>query len=462
VTYETFLKNLNARGMFRIHPSLDRVRRVLNVLGHPQDRIPAIHIAGTNGKGSVAAGLESVLRASGYRTGLYTSPHLIDLRERVKIDGSALLEGFVLIALQVLAAENKAKAPLTYFELLTAIAFQAFAAKKVDIAIIECGLGGLWDATNVLKQPLVSVITSIGLDHTEWLGKTETQIASQKAGIIKERGCVISGVRGPGRGVIARTAREKGAKIYQIDTDFKGESLASSWQTGKQTISFLYNGQPVQIVPFGLLGTHQADNAAIIMATLRQLSEFGWAIPPANRDRGLRDIYWPGRLQVVRSHKSAPILLDGAHNPSAMNLLLHNLESSVFKNVPKTFVFSAFKDKNFKTMGAMIQRLAAEVCLCPLPGPRGAAVSRLSPAFSRVRGPVRVFKSSHEALVSALRDTPRDGLVVVTGSLALVGGILKAVTPADCKPGSSVVDFKASGSELTTCRDDDKRKHSHV
>src|ERR1019366_3999482 len=136
--------------MFRIHPSLDRITKVLGVLGNPQDQWPAIHIAGTNGKGSVAAALESVLRANGYRTGLYTSPHLMDLRERVQINGMPFIDGFTSVAEEVLQAEKQAKAPLTYFELLTAIAFRTFAKKKIDVGIIECGMGGRWDATNVL------------------------------------------------------------------------------------------------------------------------------------------------------------------------------------------------------------------------------------------------------------------------------------------------------------------------
>src|SRR5690242_14399588 len=150
--------------MFRIRPGLGHIQKVLRVLGNPQNRYPSIHIAGTNGKGSVAAALESVLRASGYSTGMYTSPHLVDLCERVAIGGVPFVHGFTAVAEQVLRAETKAKTRLTYFELLTAIAFQAFAARKVNIAIVECGLGGFWDATNVIEHPLASVITSIGLD----------------------------------------------------------------------------------------------------------------------------------------------------------------------------------------------------------------------------------------------------------------------------------------------------------
>ena len=403
---------------------MDRIRKVLHLLGDPQGQWPSIHIAGTNGKGSVAAGLESVLRACGYRTGLYTSPHLVDLRERVQVNGRPLVDGFMQAAEMVLKAEKRAATSLTYFEVVTAIAFYAFAKQKIEIGIIECGLGGLWDATNVLPQPLLSVITSVGLDHTEWLGRNEFEIATQKAGIIKSRGCVISGVRGQGRSAIVQATREKKASLLQIDDDFKAEGLTRSWRSGQQTIRWQFKREKAQTIPFGLLGSYQVDNAALIMATLRELTLQGWKIPSAKRDRGLRQVSWPGRLQLVRLPKSAPILLDGAHNPPAIKELLLSLESSPFRNVPKTFVFSSFKDKDYKTMACMIARLAAEVCLCPLPSPRGATIPQLRAAFTDMGGPLRAFQSSAEALSNALQDTPRDGLVIVTGSLSLVGEVL--------------------------------------
>ncbi len=363
MTYERFLKNLNSRGVFHIHPSLDRIRKVLSALGNPQDQTPSIHIAGTNGKGSVAAALESVLRSSGYRTGLYTSPHLVDLRERVKINGEMLVHEFANAADEVMTAEKRSRTSLTYFELLTAIAFQSFVKARVDIAIIECGLGGLWDATNVIEKPLMSIITSVGLDHTEWLGQSERQIAVQKAGIIKTKGFVISGVRGPGRASIVQASRARNAVLEQLGRDFKAESLTSSWRSGKQIIRFKYHVQRPEDIAFGLLGTHQVDNAAIVMAAIRQLKMNGWSIPAAKQDEGLRTIHWPGRFQIMQTGYSAPILLDGAHNPPAMKRLLESIQSSTFKNSRKTFVFSAYKDKDYVAMGRMIQPVAREICL---------------------------------------------------------------------------------------------------
>jgi dihydrofolate synthase/folylpolyglutamate synthase len=425
MTYREFLTNLDSRGMFRIRPRLDRIKKVLRSLGNPQDLYPTIHIAGTNGKGSVAAALESVLRASGYQTGLYTSPHLLDLRERVKIDGIPLRRGYTQIADRVRQAENRAKCPLTYFELLTAIAFESFAARRVDIAIVECGLGGLWDATNVIKRPDLSIISSVGLDHTEWLGSNVHQIAAQKAGIIRKEGCIISGVTGPERTTIAQLARKAGSKIVQIGTDFRADLLTTSWRAGKQTIRFLYKGEKGEIVPFGLLGNHQIGNAAVVLAAIKELQKIGWNISTEKRDMGMRDVYWPGRLQLVHPKNTAPILLDGAHNPPAMVQLLRSIEKSPFRNVLKTFVFSAFKDKDIGSLGNSISKVADEVCLCPLPGPRGASLEQLRTSVESVKGPIRTFDSPREALENAILDTPRGGLVVVCGSLALVGQILK-------------------------------------
>jgi dihydrofolate synthase/folylpolyglutamate synthase len=430
VTYAAFLKNLNARGMFRIRPDLTRIRKVLALLGNPQDQIPAIHIAGTNGKGSVAAALESVLRASGYRTGLYTSPHLIDLRERIKINGSPMVQGFTSIAQDIFQTEKRAHLSLTYFELLTAIAFQSFRVQGVDISIVECGLGGQWDATNVLAHPLLSIITSIGLDHTEWLGKNELKIAAQKAGIIKPGTFVISGVRGKPGEVITRTAIKCGVKIDRIDLNFRGEPSNGSQKAFKQGICFLYKGEPAVNIPFSLSGAYQIDNAAVVMSAVRFLKFKGWRITDQNRNKGLSSIDWPGRYQLISRYRSAPILLDGAHNPPAIENLLKSIESSRFAKSPKIFVFSAFKDKDIKTIGRLISSRAAEICLCSLPGPRGARMQLLRSAFKNVDGPVRNFKTPKVALANALNDTPREGLVVVTGSLALVGAILESLKNA--------------------------------
>jgi dihydrofolate synthase/folylpolyglutamate synthase len=430
VTYSQFLKNLNARGMFRIRPGLDRVSRVLAALGSPQDSWPSLHIAGTNGKGSVAAGLECVLRACGYRTGLYTSPHLVDLRERIQINGEPANSEIGGLASDVIQAEKATKTRLTHFEFLTAVAFLAFARQKIEVGIVECGMGGLWDATNTMSHPLVSVITSVGLDHREWLGDNERAIASQKAGIIKTRGYVVSGVRGIGQESIIRAARDKDATLVQWGQDFTSEHLTSSWRSGTQTLRYQFKGDDSEIIPFGLLGSHQSDNAALILTALRHLKMAGWSVPSSKRDQALKEIDWPGRLQVISRPAAPTLLLDGAHNPAALKKTLEAMESSIFRNTPKTFVFSAFKDKDFGLMAKMIQPMAGHISLCRLAGPRGATLTQLRSAFRGSRNSVREYSTARMALVRAMRETPTNGLVVVTGSFALVGEALKLLKSA--------------------------------
>lgn len=427
MTYKRFLRNLDQRGVFRIHPGLNRIKRVLQVLGNPQDRVPAIHIAGTNGKGSVAAALESVLRASGFTTGLYSSPHLIDLQERIQINGAPSKSLFIKAADEVLLAEKKARVALTYFELLTAIAFQVFHTAKIDVAILECGLGGKWDATNVIRYPLLSIITTIGEDHMEYLGPSLSQIARQKAGIIKRGRPVISGVLRAGRVEIARAAKARHAPLLQLNRDFSVSTLPTIAHIPFQTIRYLKKGDVTELVPFALLGPHQARNAALAITAVHELVRQGWKVPLHARNSGFRRLSWFGRFQVLERDNLTSLLIDGAHNPPAMKALLDAIGSSNLKHKPKTFLFSCYKDKDYSQMAKQISRVADEVCLCPLGGERAASVTDLRSAFKGVKGPVRVFKSFEHALVGALRDTPSDGLLVITGSLVLVGHTLNSL-----------------------------------
>jgi dihydrofolate synthase / folylpolyglutamate synthase len=429
MTFPELLDDLNARGVFRIRPGLGRIRKVLRALGNPQDRIRAIHIAGTNGKGSVAAALESSLRACGYSTGLYTSPHLIDLRERIRLSGREVRQELVSAATQVLHAERSTQVKLTYFEFLTATAFLVFTMAKVDIAIIECGLGGKWDATNTLKAPLLSIITSIQLDHTDYLGKTLSQIARQKAGIIKKGRPVISGVFQEGKRVIAAQSRAKKSKLIQLGVDFKFSSLPVSLSQSHQMISYHAKGKGTEYIPYGLLGIHQIHNGSLVAAALHELEDQGWKIPREARNNGLRHIVWPGRFQLLEIDKGPILLLDGAHNPQAMQSLLRSLKSSPLCRKLKTFVFSAYHDKDYANMAHQIAKVADEVCLCPLPSLRATPLKQLRAAFRNVKGPVREFVSFKDSLNAALRDTPSDGLIVITGSLALVGEALKLLDP---------------------------------
>ena len=420
MTYPGLLRQLARRGIFRIQPDLGRVRRVLDHLGNPQNRIPSIHVAGTNGKGSVCAAMESILRHARYRTALYTSPHLADIRERIRIGGRPVSRtAFRRAGEAVLAAEKSCGVKLTYFEFNTAMAFVAHEQARAQIAVIECGLGGLWDATNTMREPLASIITTIGLDHTQWLGKTEAQIARQKAGILRPRSLAVSGVRGPGRRVIERQCRKLKTTLLEIDRDFTAQAFKTRWEDAREVIR--YNSETFT---FGLLGAHQAANAGIIIATARALRHRGLTISEQAIREGMKTVSWPGRLQIVRRPRGIRLIFDGAHNPQATQALTTALRDSPFHNAFRSVVFSAYKDKDFPSMARLLAPDADRVYLCALPPPRGASLAALRQAFSSFHGPVSVISNPKRALAQAVARSPAQGVVLVTGSLALVGELL--------------------------------------
>ncbi len=426
MTYSSVLKNLEYRGWFHIKPGLSRIGLILGALGNPQDSVPSIHVAGTNGKGSVVASLESVLRQAGYRTGLYTSPHLKDIRERIQLAGQPVTrQAFLNAAKLVLRTEKSTATKLSAFEFLTALGFVVFARRKPDILIIETGLGGRWDATNMLTSPLVSIITSIGRDHTRWLGQTEAAIANQKAGIIKPGGFVISGVAGAGKKVIQRVARTQAATLCQLGTDFRAISLVTRWSQARQRIRYSSQREGSLELELALLGAHQVNNASLVIRACEELRGRGWRISLTDLRRGLVNVRWAGRWDLVDGKQGhLPILFDGAHNPPAIRSLMATLRESTLANRPKTFVFSAYKDKDVVGMARLIVPWAARVMLCPLPPPRGASLRTLEQVFKKSRMPVHSYSTPQLALQSAQTQSPRGSIVVVTGSLALVGLLL--------------------------------------
>ncbi len=442
--YRTLIDQLSRRGQFRIHPGLDRITTVLQELGQPQSSLKTIHIAGTNGKGSVAACLESILRQAGYRTALYTSPHLKDVRERIQISGHPLAESlFLETAHRILDAEKKTDQTLTYFEFLTALAFCVFKDHAVDIAIIEVGLGGRWDATNVLEHPELSLITSIGLDHTQWLGKTETAIAREKAGIIKSGVPLISGVRGPAQKVIETVAQAQNAPLLQLDRDFQAVTEGTDWNTQQHQLTYSISGleQPLSLA---LLGNFQTDNAALAFTSVGVLRQKGWKIQDAAVQKGFSEVRWPGRCQWG-TYRKRTVFLDGAHNPPAMDQLLRTLSHSPWKAAPKTFVFGAYRDKDVKALLKRICPEAAHLVICTLPGSRGLSAKNISALLPARHHAVELVREPLRAFERACDSAEENALVVVTGSLSLVGLFLDTIRPVTPLKNSAPV------SELQTC-----------
>jgi len=341
-----FLYSLQKSG---IKAGLGNIRSLLCVLGHPERVFPSVHVAGTNGKGSTSAMIAAVLTAAGYRTGLYTSPHLVSFTERIRIDGRKIPTERVAGCTRRLAREIR-RTGATFFDATTAIAFQYFADRHVDIAVIETGLGGRWDSTNVIT-PLVSVITSIGLEHTEYLGDTLRKIASEKAGIIKPGiPCVVGPVGGPGLEAISKRAARTGSRLVRIRRRSFTPVMSSS--TGGQTVDFRFGKRTISGLLIGAMGNFQAGNAAIALKALELLgrAEKKFLIDEQAIRRGFSSLRtlagFSGRFQFVG--RDPAVIADVAHNPDGVRALvsaLRTLHAGRFR-----IVFGAMRDKDYRTM----------------------------------------------------------------------------------------------------------------
>jgi len=410
-----------------MHLGLHRTRAMMQALGNPQERYPSIHIAGTNGKGSVAAMSESVLRHAGLVTGLYTSPHLVRVEERIRVNSRQISpRSFAALATRIqrveaaLLEKKILDRPLTTFEFLTCCAFLHFAEKKIDIAVIEVGLGGKLDATNVIL-PQVSVITGISLDHQNYLGNTLTKIAGEKAGIIKDHVPVISGCCVPApRRVIRNQSRAVKAPLLEIC----GNPIIRNKQEWRGVYSFDLKTplREYRNLRLSLAGEHQTRNAALAVMAIEALKRF----PIKVRDirGGLADTHWPGRLDEYSSRRRT--LLDGAHNPEGANLLRDFLVHKR-KAAEIHLVFGAMRDKNIRAMGGYLFPLAKTIHLTPIPNSRCADPAEVAFLHKRFRSRIKIHPNMNAALLSAWRECSPSGLVVVTGSLYLVGELLSLV-----------------------------------
>lgn len=409
-----------------MHLGLHRTRAMMQALGNPQDRYPSIHIAGTNGKGSVAAMCESILRHAGLTTGLYTSPHLVRVEERIRINGQQIsARRFSSLATRIRNAETALlqdktlDRPLTTFEFLTCCAFLGFAGEKIDIAVFEVGLGGTLDATNII-HPAVCVITGISLDHQNYLGRTLTKIAGEKAGIIKEGVPVISGCRAPApRRIILRQAKKVGALLLELRKDAVIRNLRKS--RGRYVFDLRAPLREYRNLRLSLAGEHQTRNAALAVMAMEALDPA--FVKVAHIRNGLANTGWAGRLDEYRSRRRT--LLDGAHNPEGAQLLRDFLVREREREVH--LVFGVVRDKNIKGIGSAIFPAAKSIHLTPLTNSRSADPSCVAALHKRFSSRMRIHTDMREALYSAWKECPASGLVVVTGSLYLVGELLPLV-----------------------------------
>lgn len=414
---------------------LARMRRLLGRIGSPHDAFPVVHVAGTKGKGSTVAMLAAVLSAAGHRTGRYMSPHVHALEERISIDGrpisaAALVAVFddlipAVEALDRAAARRGGRGP-TWFEVVTAAAFLHFARAPVDLAVLETGLGGRLDATNV-SRPVVSVITSVSLDHMELLGRTVGRIAGEKAGIIK-RGCpVICGAAHPAaRRVIAATAARRRAPLVQVGREFRATHVPSDdpLDGGAVEVADLRDGVADRF-RIAMAGRHQADNAALAVMAARQVDRAGFAVSRRAIARGLTRVRLPARIERIGGD---PLLVvDAAHNVASMISLLETIAPALATRRPRVLVFAASVDKQIEEMLATAAGLFDRVIVTRYTtNGRAAPVSRLVDACGAAGLPLPAVAASPAAALEAARGVAgRAGVICVAGSFFLASEILQ-------------------------------------
>ncbi len=411
-----WLYGLSARG---VRLELDRMRGAVAERGNPQDAVPVVHVAGTNGKGSVCAMVERSLREAGYRTGRFASPHLHRFAERVTIGGAPLPESEVAERLSDIRSVLPTLPPLTFFEVSALMAFEAFRDHRCDVAVVEVGLGGRLDATNVIASPAVSVITRIAKDHTRILGDTLSAIAHEKAGILRPGVPAVIGAREPeARAAIEAELERHGTDAWWIGEDFEGEAVVPSGTLPLDSAgrARLRVGDRQSEYALGLRGEFQAENAAIARAALERL-DASLAMPSMAIREGLENVEWPGRLEVVRDG-DRHVVFDCGHNPDGCEAFGAFLQRREVPG-PVVLLFGAMADKDYANMlgpfdDVVDQRVYA---IPPMPrAPESLAV------FQAVR-PGELAPSVSEGLARARALAGPDGTVLVAGSIFLVQAV---------------------------------------
>ncbi len=425
---------------FRYSPDefdLGRVDALLQALGSPHDRFPSIHIAGTKGKGSVTALITSVLRQAGYRTGAYTSPHLVRFTERITVDGEDIPEARIVELVNRMQPVVEGISKLSTYVLITALGFMHFAEEHVDCAVVEVGLGGRLDATNVIS-PLVTVITSLSYDHMHLLGNSLSDIAHEKAGIIKAGVPLVLAPQQHEAGRVVRAiAAEREAAVIQVGRDWlfapgsrdlEAQSLFI-WSPKEQPLMDAYVAAagddewapPRYEIP--LLGYHQVINAAVAYAALRVLRDLGWAIDEQAVERGFREVSWPGRFQILQ-HVPA-LVVDAAHNRDSA-LKLRIALDDYFPGIPVTLIFGASTDKDISGMMAELAPRIARLIATQAVHPRAEDPARIA-ELARAHGlKVESIVPVSSALDRALELVRAGEVILATGSLFVVGEVLAA------------------------------------
>ena len=441
MTYDETIKFLYSLEKFGIKLGLESISNLLVLLNDPHQKFKSIHIAGTNGKGSTAAMIASILQCAGYKTALYTSPHLQDFRERIRINGFMIPEEDVIELTKIIRNRiyNHSERFLTFFEFTTAMAFLYFAREKVDFAVVEVGMGGRLDATNTLN-PVVSIITEIDIEHTEHLGEDIKSITAEKGGIIKDYGTVIlSSSKQDVIETIESICKEKNAKLYRIGKDYIGEKENTDihFQQFKfREMSLRGKAEAIShSFEIPLLGKYQIINASTAIEISLILKEKGFKIDESAIREGLKNVKWQGRFEIVSENPI--IILDGAHNPAAAKVLSEELEKikgqgsrvrGQGKNSKLILIIGILKDKDYKRIISFLAPIVDYIIIAKPKTPRVREPEDLKIESLKYTDKVEIIEDISEAVKKARSLASTDALICITGSFFTVGEARKWVT----------------------------------
>ena len=396
-------------------PGLERIQALLDAMGNPERKCKFVHVTGTNGKGSTCAMVSSILRKAGYKTGLYTSPYLIRFNERIQINGEQISDADICELTEYVKpfAESIFERP-TEFEMVTAIGFEYFARHKCDIVVCEVGMGGEFDATNVIPAPEAAVICNIGLDHTEVLGDTLEKIAGAKAGIIKP-GCdaVLYRERPSVEAVFEERCKALNAPLHKAD--FDSLHLLSHSLEGQ-----VFDWERFHALRLPLLGEHQLHNAAVALTTARVLQKRGWKITDAQIREGIESVRWPGRFELMR--KDPMFIIDGGHNPQCIEALVKNIRDYL-PGRELTVLTGVLGDKDFHCMYRDVAQYAKEFITITPANPRALTAEKLADYLRQFGKPVTACDVVADGVRLAIEHAGKDGVVLCYGSLYMIGDI---------------------------------------